>query len=120
MGSEMCIRDRLLAVGIYLVVFFVLVTIGEMIRVHDLAELVAWYLPYFYLADGITANWSSNSDLIYLPGDLRVTAETFLTVVFTVGVLHLGVAYGILRTSAGLFDQIVGRAPQRGDAVAAA
>jgi ABC-type transport system involved in multi-copper enzyme maturation permease subunit len=105
------IVNLLLAVGIYLVVFFVLVTAGGLMGVHDLQEMVAWYLPYFYLADGITANW--NGELIYLPGDLRVAGETFLTVVFTVGAVHIGAAYAILRATAGMFDQIVERAPQR-------
>jgi ABC-type transport system involved in multi-copper enzyme maturation permease subunit len=107
------IVNLLLAVGIYLVAFFVLLTAGEFMGVHDLQETVAWYLPYFYLADGITANWSSRQELVYLPGNLRVAGETFLTVVFTVGVLHLGAAYAVLRATAGMFDRIVGRAPQR-------
>jgi ABC-type transport system involved in multi-copper enzyme maturation permease subunit len=107
------IVNLLLAVGIYLVAFFVLLTAGELMGVRDLQEAVAWYLPYFYLADGITANWTSKQDLVYLPGNLRVAGETFLAVVFTVGAVHLGVAYAILRATAGMFDRVVGRAPQR-------
>jgi len=107
------IVNLLLAVGIYLVAFFVLVIAGEFVGVHDLQETVAWYLPYFYLADGITANWSSRQEMVYLPGNLRVAGETFLTVVFAVGAVHLGVAYAILRATAGRFDRVVGRAPQR-------
>jgi ABC-type transport system involved in multi-copper enzyme maturation permease subunit len=107
------IVNLLLAVVIYLVAFFVLLTAGEMTGGHDLQELVAWYLPYFYLADGITATWSGHSDSVYLPGNWRVSGETFLTVVFVVGVVHLAVSYGILRVTAGSFDRIVGRARQR-------
>jgi ABC-type transport system involved in multi-copper enzyme maturation permease subunit len=106
------IVNLLLAVGIYLIAFFVLLTVGETAGVHDLQELVAWYLPYFYLADAVTATWSHTPEALYLPGNLRVSSETFLAVVFTVGVVHLGVAYGILRVTAGTFDRIVGRASQ--------
>ena len=74
---------------------------------------MAWYLPYFYLADGITATWSGHPDSLYLPGNWRVSVETFLTVVFAVGVVHLAVSYGILSVTAGSFDRIVGRARQR-------
>ena len=53
------IINLLLAVGIYLVAFFVLMVIGELFIDRELPEFVAWYLPYYYLGEGITTDWSN-------------------------------------------------------------
>ena len=94
--------------------FFVLLIAGEMTGGHDLQELVAWYLPYFYLAEGITATWSGQRGFDLPAGDWRVSAETSSRSVFAVGVVHLAVSYGILRVTARSFDRIVGRAAGSG------
>ena len=107
------IVNLLLAVGIYLAVFFVLLVIAEFYRLHQLPEWVAWYLPYYYLAEGITADWSQiAAENIRLPTGLPVPGFVFLGTVALVGLMHLAVAYAILQSTASAFDRIVGRAPQ--------
>ena len=107
------ILNLLLAVVLYLVAFVVLLVVAELGRVHDLPEFVAWYLPYYYLGEGITAPWSSADPYtLSLPHRLRVSGTTFLATTFVVGLIHLGVAFLILQGTAAGFDRIVGRAPQ--------
>jgi ABC-type transport system involved in multi-copper enzyme maturation permease subunit len=109
------IINLLLAVVLYLVVFFVLLVIAELFVTNDLPEWVAWYLPYYYLGEGITADWSrTGASNLRLPNDLTVTGEAFLLMVVTVGAVHLAMAYCILQFTASAFDRIVGRAPQVG------
>lgn len=107
------IVNLVLAVVIYLAAFFVLVVLGELWTVRELPETVAWYLPYFYLAAGITTDWSQWAELRHrLPHDTQATGDYFLMVVLLVGVIHLAVAAILLHMTALSFDQIVGRARQ--------
>jgi ABC-type transport system involved in multi-copper enzyme maturation permease subunit len=101
------------AVVMYLVAFFVLIVVGEFWGSHDLPILVGWYLPYFYLAEGITTNWSHwNLYETTLPGRIQVSGDTFAMVVLVVGLIHLALSFLILQATATTFDRIVGRAPQ--------
>lgn len=107
------IVNLLLAVVIYLAAFFVLVVIGELWNERGIPETVAWYLPYFYLAAGITTDWSQWAQLQHrLPHDTQATGDYFLAVILLVGVIHLAVAFVLLHATALSFDRIVGRARQ--------
>ena len=119
------ILNLLLGVGLYLVVFFVLIVFAELWSMRTLQELVGWYLPYFYLAEGLTTDWSNWADeQTRLPMNVTATGPYFLAVAGLVGVLHLGIASAILQATANAFDRVVGRAPQvarhPGDILAAA
>jgi ABC-type transport system involved in multi-copper enzyme maturation permease subunit len=107
------ILNLLLAVGIYLVAFLVLLVVGELTSDRDLAEFVGWYLPYHYLAVGITADWSRwDHEIFSLPQGSRVDGLVFLLTAAVIGALHLALSLGILHATARMFDRIVGRAPQ--------
>jgi hypothetical protein len=107
------IINLLLAVGIYLVAFFVLLVIGELSSNRDLAEFVGWYLPYHYLAVGITSNWSRwDLEVFSLPQNVRVDGLTFLVAAAVVGAAHLALSFAILHSTGRMFDRIVGRARQ--------
>lgn len=80
------------------------------------AESVAYYMPYFYLAEGINDlnsrhSWSDGT--VYMPFREPVTAPTFLGIAFLVGCGYLAVTAAIIWYTAVRFDAIVGRAPQR-------
>ena len=109
------ILNLLLAVGVYLGVFFVLVVLAELSGPadRDLPQLVGWYLPYFYLGVGICDGWTDfSADTLLLPNDSQVSGYLFLAVVFVTGLVHLAVGWGVLQSTAARFDRIVGRAPQ--------
>jgi len=109
------IVNLLLAVVLYLAAFFVLLIIAELFMAHELPEWVAWYLPYYYLGEGITTNWSDPfAEHATLPDNLKVTGYIFLLTVFVVGLMHLALAFCILQLTATTFDRLVGRAPQAG------
>ena len=108
------IINLLLGVGLYLVVFFVLIVFAELWDMRTLPELVGWYLPYFYLGEGLTTNWSNWTDEQQrLPMNVEATGDAFLAVAALVGVIHLAIASVFLQATANAFDGIVGRAPQR-------
>lgn len=109
------IINLMLAIVIYLAAFFVLLVVSELWGARDLPEIVAWYLPYFYLGEGITTNWSNSSwsgEYVSLPTNLRVSGYTFLGTAFAIGLAHLVTAMAILQATAASFDRIVGRAAQ--------
>ena len=107
------IINLLLAVVLYLAAFFVLLVVAELTRVHGLPEWVAWYLPYFYLGEGITAVWSDlAAQRLWLPNNMNVSGYTFLSTAAVIGLIHVAVAFLILQRTAATFDRIVGRAPQ--------
>jgi ABC-type transport system involved in multi-copper enzyme maturation permease subunit len=107
------IVNLLLAVGLYLVVFFVLLVMAELSRAHDLPLMVGWYLPYYYLGEGITTEWMSwGSEIARLPNNLPVTGNVFMMTVFVVGMIHLAAAVMLLQATAAAFDKVVGRARQ--------
>lgn len=106
------IVNLLLAVGLYLAVFFVLIVLSELLRFHNMPEWVAWYLPYFYLGEGITADWSDpEAKRLWLPNNVNVSGWTFLSTAVVVGLIHVAAAFVVLQRTAMLFDRIVGRAP---------
>ena len=107
------ILNLLLAVGVYLGVFLVLVVLAELAGPRDLPQTVGWYLPYFYLGVSICDGWADfSSDNLLLPNESRVSGYLFFAVVFVTGLVHLAIAWGILQSTASTFDRIVGRAPQ--------
>jgi ABC-type transport system involved in multi-copper enzyme maturation permease subunit len=103
-----------LPVVLYGVFSLILAVIDEFMHLRgDLIEQVAWYLPFYYLGEGM--NGAHGSRTMSLPGsdyNARVGGPLFTTVAITVGVLHLGVALAILSWTAARFNEIVGRAPQ--------
>jgi ABC-type transport system involved in multi-copper enzyme maturation permease subunit len=90
---------------------------GELLVHNDLwAENVLWYLPYFYLGEGIdrlapTFNWYDN---IHLPGSRNdpSTAAEFMRAVVLVGIIHICIAGLIVWRTINGFDRFVGRATQ--------
>jgi ABC-type transport system involved in multi-copper enzyme maturation permease subunit len=107
------ILNLLLGVGAYLVVFLVLVVFGMLWDMRVLPELVGWYLPYFYLAEGLTTDWSRwAEEQTRLPMEVRATGLDFLVTTAVVGVVQLGLASLILQMTARAFDRIVRRASQ--------
>jgi ABC-type transport system involved in multi-copper enzyme maturation permease subunit len=95
----------------------ILLILGELFaRTDDLAEVVLWYLPYYYL--GYTIDHLGGSfDLgrtMYLPNSSgeSVPAAVFVMVIILVGLIHLAVAGFILWRTIRGFDHYVGRATQ--------
>jgi ABC-type transport system involved in multi-copper enzyme maturation permease subunit len=109
------IINLLLAVVVYLAAFFVLLVISELFIARELPEWVAWYLPYYYLGEGITTDWSNalSTEYMTLPGNLKVSGYVFLLTVVVVGLMHLALAFAILQFTAASFDRMVGRAGGR-------
>ena len=102
-----------LPVVIYGVFSIVLAVIGELLHVgEDLVELVTWYLPFYYLGEGLD---SVNRSTISMPGPDYDAASplAFVALAVTVGLIHLGLAVALLAWTAARFNEIVGRAAQR-------
>ena len=107
------IINLLLAVVLFLATFFVLLTIAELTRAHSLPLIVGWYLPYYFLGEGITADWSNPAgENTRLPDEVTVSGYAFLKTVIVIGAIHLAVAGGIVLATISSFDRIVGRARQ--------
>ena len=102
-----------LPVVLYGVFSIVLAVIDEFARLRgDLVEQVTWYLPFYYLGEGM--NGAQGMRNVALPGggSQRVHGVTFTAVALVVGSLYLGVALAILAWTAARFNEIVGRAVQ--------
>jgi len=102
-----------LPVILYGVFSLILAVIDEFLHLRgDLVEQVAWYLPFYYLAEGMNAADRHRGPS--LPGShgSNVSGEIFTAIAITMGVLHVGVALAILSWTAARFNEIVGRAPQ--------
>jgi ABC-type transport system involved in multi-copper enzyme maturation permease subunit len=103
-----------LPVVLYGVVSILLAVFDELFHISNghLAEGVTWYLPFYYLAAGISRH---NYDLRpELPGynSGRVSQSEFLAVAMAFGLLHLVVASVILAIASSAFNSAVGRASQ--------
>ena len=89
-------------------------------RSSDLPSYVGYYLPYFYLGEGISG-LEHHRDTLYdypyylfnLPtGSHSVTRGGFLIIVFYVGLAYLLLSACTIAYISRRFDRIVGRAPQ--------
>jgi ABC-type transport system involved in multi-copper enzyme maturation permease subunit len=101
-----------LPVALYGVGSIVLAVIDEFFHLRgDLLEQVTWYVPFYYLGEGMDAADRMQASL---PGSSneRVAGPVFTAVAITMGMLHLGVAVAVLSWTAARFNEIVGRAPQ--------
>ena len=102
-----------LPVVLYGVFSLILAVIDEFTHLRgDLVEQVTWYLPFYYLGEGM--NGAHGTRELSLPGSshTRVSGEVFTAIAIFWGVLHVGVAFAILSWTAMRFNEIVGRAPQ--------
>ncbi|MEA2711722.1 MAG: hypothetical protein QOF78_4323, partial [Phycisphaerales bacterium] len=101
-----------LPVLLYGVFSLVLGVIDELMHLRgDLIEQVTWYLPFYYLGEGMNRADDLTVDLPG-PGHSKVSGEAFTAIAIVVGLLHLGVAVAILSWTVARFNEIVGRAPQ--------
>jgi ABC-type transport system involved in multi-copper enzyme maturation permease subunit len=101
-----------LPVVLYGVFSLILAVIDEFGHMQgDLIEQVTWYLPFYYLGEGMD---SADRGSVNLPGASHqsVSGEVFTTVAVVMGLLHLGVSLIVLVWTAARFNEIVGRAPQ--------
>jgi uncharacterized RDD family membrane protein YckC/ABC-type transport system involved in multi-copper enzyme maturation permease subunit len=117
------IANLMLAVVVYTIPYallFVFSAIADL-RGSNVIELPLWYLPYFYLGEGMQdlnqhygrfrGYYQGSYHDFSLPGMWRnVSAAGFFTAVVLIGLLHLVVAYMILARTAASFDAVVGRA----------
>jgi ABC-type transport system involved in multi-copper enzyme maturation permease subunit len=102
-----------LPVVLYGVVSIVLAVIDEFLHLRgDLVEQVTWYLPFYYLGEGMNAADRNRGPSLPGSGHNEVSGEVFTAVAVTMGLLHVGVAVAILSWTAARFNEIVGRAPQ--------
>ena len=102
-----------LPVVIYGVFSLVLAVIDEFLHLRgDLVEQVCWYLPFYYLGEGMDAADRHRGPDLPGSGNTSVSGEVFTAVAVFMGMLHLGVAVAILSWTAARFNEIVGRAPQ--------
>lgn len=95
----------------YVAVPVILVIIGELIDEHRLAEQVLWYLPFYWLGEGISSQDSNTMRLEMMRG-VSIDATTFFMLVFGIGLVHVTAAALIVRHTIARFDRIVGRALQ--------
>jgi ABC-type transport system involved in multi-copper enzyme maturation permease subunit len=74
----------------------------------DFAELVLWYLPFYYIA-----SLMDDSSTIYMPAlNGQIEWSTMMKVVIVVGLLHAAAFVAIVLHMIARFNAIVGRAPQ--------
>ena len=102
-----------LPVVLYWVVSLVLAVIDEFTHLHgDLVDQVTWYLPFYYLGEGMNAADRHRGPSLPGAHGSTVSGEVFTAVAITMGLLHLGVAIAMLSWTAARFNEIVGRAAQ--------
>lgn len=116
------ISNLLMPFVVYAVVPLILLIVGNLIhsRSTNLPAYVGYYLPYFYLGEGISGlenhrrNYLEPNYLFSLPtGSHDVTGGGFLIIVFYVGLGYLLLSACTIAYIARRFDRIVGRAPQK-------
>jgi uncharacterized RDD family membrane protein YckC/ABC-type transport system involved in multi-copper enzyme maturation permease subunit len=128
------VANLMLAIFAYGVVPLMVLIPAELLtrRGDRIAEHTAWYIPYFYLAQGFEGirrdedyqrynsnpgSYSNNdyywSDGPYWLPSKRVQASTFFLAAFVCALGHLALALLILHRTANAFDEIVGRAGRR-------
>jgi ABC-type transport system involved in multi-copper enzyme maturation permease subunit len=104
-----------LPVVLYGVVSILLAVFDELFHVdngHLVENVVTWYMPFYYLIEGISRNnWTHRPDL---PGhgNGQVSQVEFLALAVGFGMLHLAIAAAILGLAAKTFNRAVGRASQ--------
>ena len=117
------ISNLLLPVIIFGVVPIALLILDNVLSLHssDLPAYVGYYLPYYYLGEGISGMTSSSrmnyrqTRLLDLPTSSQtMTAEGFLLIVLFVGIGYLLLSAMIVAYTTARFDRLVGRAPQEG------
>ena len=112
------VYNLLIAIVLYGGVAAVLGIIGGLTNAPKVGTLVGWYLPYYYLIEGLSGLQSLSSPgytwrTITLPGYSGISSiDTFGIIVFIVGMLHILIAIGLLQYTAMKFDGFVGRAKQ--------
>ncbi len=117
------ISNLLLPLIIFGVVPVVLLILDNVLDRHrsNLPAYVGYYLPYYYLGEGISGMASSfrknlgQDRLLDLPTSSQtVTADGFLLIVLFVGIGYLLLSVAIVAYTTARFDRLVGRAPQEG------
>jgi ABC-type transport system involved in multi-copper enzyme maturation permease subunit len=111
------IINLIVPVVVFIGVPVTLLIAGTLIaRTDDWGEHVFWYLPYFYLGEGISRlapefSWDKG---VYLPGSRgsTVPASEFIGTAIAIGLVHLGIAVLIVWRTISGFDRYVGRAQQ--------
>lgn len=101
--------NLLLPVAAYLGVPLVLLLIGELTNSHNAPELSLWYLPFYYI--GIAIDRAPGSTVMFEPWG-TIDYGTFIMLGLGVATLHMLLALCAVWMMAGLFDRLVGRAPQ--------
>jgi ABC-type transport system involved in multi-copper enzyme maturation permease subunit len=102
-----------LPVLLYGVAPLLLVVFDEFMHIRgNLVELVQWWLPYYYVSEGIGRNNWTYSPRLPGSGGVQISQGDFLAVALGMGLLHLAVAVTILALTSRSFNAIVGRAPQ--------
>ncbi len=104
-----------LVLGAYVVVPVLLLIVGEFSGANDdLAEMYAWTIPYFYLAEGVTRfSPDFRPDSSYHSstfGDIGL--DGLLATALVVGAAHVLLAGCIVGLTLSRFNRIVGRAEQ--------
>lgn len=112
------VLNLLLPVAIYGIVPLVLLAIDSFTRTpgyrprnYDLPELVMYYIPWYYLGEGMDKfDWNVNwSRLIWMPGG-QVSLQEFLIYIFIAGLIQVGLSITVLWWMSARFDRMVGRA----------
>ncbi|HEY7086679.1 MAG TPA: ABC transporter permease subunit [Tepidisphaeraceae bacterium] len=111
------IINLIVPVVLFLAVPVVLLVLGELLERSDKwAEVVTWYLPYYYLSQSIEKlcpHFSWNASM-WMPGFGSGTTGDFFQVLIIAGLFHLMIAGLIVVYTVRHFDQFVGRATQVG------
>ena len=78
-----------------------------------LLRLVTWYLPYYYIVEGIAGGYRDGSGSRHLPGSYdSIPLQLFALITLLVAGLHVLIAAGILQWTARRLNRAVGRSPQ--------
>jgi ABC-type transport system involved in multi-copper enzyme maturation permease subunit len=80
------------------------------------AELVLYYLPYFYLGSVVDSLRPNDFREVWMPSasNMRFPPEAFLSSLIIWSFVYIGVAAAILAYTTSRFNRIVGRAEQSG------
>ncbi len=109
------IANLSLPIAVYGAGSLVLAVINSLLANNDiLLRQVTWYLPYYYILEGISGSgrWSG-SDLRRIPGTYdTVSLQVFAFIAVCIAGLHVLAAIGLLQWTAMRLDRIVGRSQQ--------
>ncbi len=110
------VLNLLMPVLVYGVVPLVLLAIGPLIRAPGwrgdaLPELTLYYLPWWYLGEGIDRfGWSANFESPIYLGGRQVTMYEFLAYMFIAGIVQIAFSGVVLWWMSFRFNRMVGRA----------